>query len=287
MHTQLTPKDIIDNSKRIVIKIGTETILKDGKIDLEWLNAFAEDIAELKKQDKEIFVVTSGAIGLGRGVLNLNPTIPTKDIPLRIQQKASTVGQTRLMQAYSLAFEKVGLIDQQILLTKDIVDNDKQLLNLRSTCLSENEDCGILRQLVPVINEDDALATDEITFGDNDQLGAMVTRLLGADLYILLSKQSGLFTDNPAINPKAIHLPIAPDEETANGYANDDLNGVSRGGMKSKLKAAFKAALTGAHVIMAKGQGITHCLRALASNDHIYKSTIFIPSQEIRAIQRV
>jgi glutamate 5-kinase len=133
------------------------------------------------------------------------------------------------------------------------------------------------------MNENDALATEEITFGDNDQLGAMVTGLLKADLYILLSKQEGLFTDNPASNPTAKHLPIAPSEEIANGFINDDLNGISRGGMKSKLKASFNAAASGAHVIMARGQGIIHCLRNLASNDPTYRSTVFLPSYKLNA----
>ena len=278
MRIQLTPKDIIDNSKRIVIKVGTETIIKDGKIDTEWLNAFAKDIAALKRQDKEVFVVTSGAIGLARGLLNIDPEIPTKDLPLRIQQKLATTGQIDLMSAYSQAMLPVGLRPQQILLTADVAQNQKQILNLKNTCLIDETDNEKFQNLIPVLNEDDALATDEITFGDNDQLGAMTTALLGADLYILLSKQAGLFTDNPALNVNARHLPIAPSEAEAFQYVRDDITGISRGGMDSKLKAAFKAASCGAYVIMAKGQGVIHCLSLMAANDVSYKSTIFLPT---------
>lgn len=283
MRTQLTPKDIIDNSKRIVIKLGTETIIKDGKVDFEWLNAFAEDIADLKKQGKEVFVVTSGAIGLGRGLMNVDPTIPTKNLPLRIQQKLATTGQIDLILAYRQAFDLVGLRAQQVLLAADVVEKEKQILNLKNTCFTDETDSQEFLSLVPVINENDALATEEITFGDNDNLGATVTALLNADTYIILSKQEGLYTDNPAINPNARHFAYSPSEEEAYSYVNDDINGISRGGMKSKLKAAFNARAAGAYVIMAKGQGVIHCVRQLAGNDPIYcKSTTFIPDSERR-----
>ncbi len=280
MRTQLTPKDIIDNSKRIVIKIGTESIIKNGKVDVEWLNAFAEDIAILKTRKKEVFVVTSGAIGLARGILDIDPKITTKDLPLRIQQKASTVGQIALMAAYWQAFSHVGLMPQQILLTGDVVENQKQILNLRNTCLTDESDCKEFLNLVPVMNEDDALATEEITFGDNDGLGAIATKLLNADLYILFSKLEGLFTDNPHLNPDARHIPFAPDKDEAFRYVNDDINGISRGGMKSKVTAAFNAAAEGAYAVLAKGQNVIHCLRHLVDGNSTYRSTVFAPLQK-------
>jgi len=273
------PKDIIDSSKRIVIKIGTESIIKDGKVDIEWLNAFAEDIADLKAKGKEVFVVTSGAIGLGRGLLNIDPSIPTKDLPVRIQQKLATTGQIDLMFAYSQAFARAGLRPQQVLLTADVVENQKQILNLRNTCLTDETDSAEFLSLVPVMNEDDALATEEITFGDNDGLGAIVTKLLNADLYILFSKLEGLYTDNPHINPDARHISYASDKDEALSYVNDDINGISRGGMKSKVTAAFNAAAEGAHAILAKGQNVIHCLRHLVDGNPTYKSTVFAPLQ--------
>lgn len=285
MRTKLTPKDIIDKSKRIVIKVGTESIIKNGKVDTEWLNAFAEDIAVLKAQGKEVFVVTSGAIGLGRGLLNVDPSIPTKDLPLRILQKCSTVGQIALMAAYWQSFESAGLVPQQILLTGDVVENEKQILNLRNTCLTDTSDSKEFQNLIPVMNEDDALATEEITFGDNDGLGAIATKLLNADLYILFSKLTGLFTDNPALNPNARHIPHITDEAEANSYVNDDLNGISRGGMRTKVKACFNAAANGAVSILAQAQNIPHCLLKLMTGEPDYKSTVFSLPQEAQIVQ--
>jgi glutamate 5-kinase len=285
MRTKLVPKDIIDKSKRIVIKVGTESITKDGKVDFEWLNAFAEDIAILKSKGKEVFVVTSGAIALGRGLLNIDPTIPTKNLPVRIQQKLATAGQIDLMAAYSQAFAKAGLRPQQVLLTADVVENQKQIQNLRNTCLTDPSDDAYFQSLVPVMNEDDALATEEITFGDNDGLGAIVTRLLNADLYILFSKLTGLFTDNPAKNPNARHIPYITDEVEANRYVNDDINGISRGGMKTKVMACFNAVANGAIAILAQAQNVPHCLFKLMTGEPDYKSTVFSSAQQVHIAQ--
>lgn len=277
MDTKLTPRDIIDSSKRIVIKIGTESLIKDGQVDTEWVDAFIEDVINLRKQEKEIFVVTSGAIGLARGLAGIPAHIPTKDLPLDEQQKLSTVGQIALMQAYWLPLQKHGFFPQQILLTSDVVDNKKQVQNLRNTAWLKAGSYPFFEKIIPFFNEDDALATEEITFGDNDGLGAIVTKLLEADAYILLSKEDGLLTDNPKKNPNARLIPFVADASEAFRFANDDINGLSRGGMRSKLKAAFNASAAGAHVILAKGQGVIHCLRKLSGNEDGYQSTVFAP----------
>lgn len=277
MRTQSIPQAIIDRAERIVVKVGSETIIKGGEIDKEWLEAFAKDIAVLKRRGKDVFVVTSGAIALGRGVLKIDPRIPTKDLPLRTQQIASTVGQPRLMWAYYQACGNVDLIPQQLLLTSDILQNEQQLANLKNTVLSQADDCGEFRKLLPVFNEDDALVTDEIKFGDNDGLGAIVTEITQSGLYIIFSKPEGLFTDDPERNPKAEFVSFVPDVRAAFRLANDNLNGLSRGGMTSKLEAARRANESGAYAIIAKGQGIPHCLKNLIDGTEGFRSTVCAP----------
>ena len=126
-----TAQDILSNAKRIVVKIGTETITKNGQIDTDFLNALAEDVAALKAQGKEVFIVTSGAIALGRTPLNINPQTPTSELPMDVKQKASGVGQIILINSFLQAFLQHGLLAQQILLAKDDIDNPERLKNLR------------------------------------------------------------------------------------------------------------------------------------------------------------
>lgn len=280
-HSQasLTAQQALTNARRIVVKIGTESIISNGNVAMTWLMNLAEDVALLKSFGKEVILVSSGAIGLGRGEtgLHIDPSIPTKDLPLRTQQIASTIGQTRLMAAYRQALSHYGLIEQQILITRDVVDNDVQVANLRAACLQQDGDDVYMMARVPVINEDDALATEEITFGDNDGLSATVTELFQADLLTILSKQKGLFTDNPDINPHATLIPYVPDVSSVMGLANDHLNGLSRGGMVSKLRATYQAAASGATVILAQGMGEHHPLARLLRGDPTFPSTVFAP----------
>lgn len=275
---QQTAPKILEDAKRIVIKIGTESIISNGKVDTLWLLALAADVAVLKSQGKQVFIVSSGAIGLGRGSLNIHPDIPTKDLPLRVQQVASCEGQPLLMDAYRDSLGQFGLRAPQILLTRDMVDNPQQVQNLLNVLLNHDDDVlPSMRSGVPIINENDALATEDITFGDNDGLAAIVAKLVGADALVLLSKETGLYTDNPNKNADAKFLPYVPDVRRAFEFAHDDLNGFSRGGMNSKLKAAQMATDAGIPVILARGMGVSHAVGQLMDAQSGFQSTVFAP----------
>lgn len=272
-----TASQILKQAKRIVIKIGTESIIQGGHVHKEWLAALADDIAALKSTGKEVFIVSSGAIGLGRGILKIDPRIATKDLSMDIKQKAACAGQPLLMLAYIKALAKLNLIATQILITRDVPDNPKQVANLRNVFLTKADDSDTIKSLVPIINEDDALATEEITFGDNDGLAAVVAKIVDADALVLLSKEDGLMTDNPNKNPNAKLIPFVPDVREAFQYVNDDINGLSRGGKRSKLMATQVANEAGIPVILARGQYAYNPLRHLILEDGNFPSTVFAP----------
>lgn len=285
----MTPQAILGSSRRIVLKIGTETIIKDGGVHAEWLDSFAEGIAALKQQEKEVIVVTSGAIGLGRGKLGIDPTIATKDLPMPVKQQAAMVGQTSLMLAFSQALERQDLLVGQVLLTADVTEHFEQVANLRNACLS-SLDQSLSPRVIPVVNENDTIATSEIAYGDNDKLGAIVTNILEADTFVLFSDVDGLYNDNPKTNPAASLISNVVYLNTVWKYAHDDLDGLSRGGMTSKLKAiefvgmprrgAGGCTKRGATAILARGKDSIGCLQALmSSNDkETARCTVFMPA---------
>lgn len=288
----MTPQAILGSSRRIVLKIGTETIIKDGRVHTEWLNSFAEGIAALKQQEKEVIVVTSGAIGLGRGKLGIDPTIATKDLPMPVKQQAAMVGQTSLMLAFSQALERQDLLVGQVLLTANVTEHFEQVANLRNACLS-SLDKSLSPRVIPVVNENDTIATSEIAYGDNDRLGAIVTNLLDADTFVLFSDIDGLYDDNPKRNPSARFIPHVEHLNTVWLYANDDMDGISRGGMMSKLRAIGDTILPrrnhvhgghphvkGATAILARGKDSIGCLQALMSDngEKTARCTIFTPT---------
>ncbi|MBP9050089.1 MAG: glutamate 5-kinase [Alphaproteobacteria bacterium] len=288
--SHMTPQAILGSSQRIVLKIGTETIIKNGSVHTEWLNSFAEGIAALKQRGKEVIVVTSGAIGLGRGKLDIDPTVATKDLPMPVRQQAAMVGQTSLMLAFSQALERQDLLVGQVLLTADVTEHFEQVANLRNACLS-SLDKSLSPRVIPVVNENDTIATSEIAYGDNDRLGAIVANLLDADTFVLFSDVDGLYNDNPKRNPAARFIPHVEHLGIVWQYANDDLDGISRGGMMSKLRAIEHATLQrrsyvsgkppfkqGATSIIAKGKDSIGCLQALMSSDgeETTRCTVFI-----------
>lgn len=287
--SHMTPQAILGSSRRIVLKIGTETIIKDGRVHTEWLNSFAEGIAALKQQEKEVIVVTSGAIGLGRGKLGIDPTIATKDLPMPVKQQAAMVGQTSLMLAFSQALERQDLLVGQVLLTADVTEHFEQVANLRNACLS-SLDQSLSPRVIPVVNENDTIATSEIAYGDNDRLGAIVTNLLDADTFVLFSDIDGLYDDNPKKNPAARFIPHVNHLGTVWRYASDDMDGISRGGMMSKLRAielvgkprwgAGGCTKRGATAILARGKDSIGCLQALmsSSDEETARCTVFMPA---------
>jgi len=246
------------SARRLVVKVGS-AILIGGGADARgaWLAALAEDIAALRTEGREIVVVTSGAIALGRRRLRLYG-------PLRLDEKqaASAAGQAALVEAWQKAFASHDITVAQILLTLDDTENRRRYLNARAT-FSTLLDLGAL----PLVNENDTIATAEIRYGDNDRLAAHAAQISGADLLVILSDIDGVYDADPRRVADARHLPlierVTPAIEAAAGGANAGA-GVGSGGMASKIAAAKIAGAAGAATIIAPGTD-DHPLQRLAA----------------------
>jgi len=257
---------LIASSKRLIIKIGSALVVdgSDGTPQTDWLNSLADDISSLIKDGKQVCLVSSGAVALGRQSLGIGFNIPSKAIELEKKQAAAAVGQIRLCQIYQDIFRARGINVAQILLTPADTETRKTHLNARAA-MNELLKAGIL----PVINENDTTATEEIRFGDNDKLAARVAQMIAADTLLILSTTDGLYTDDPRINSKAEHLPYIEslNAETM-ALAKDALAGLSTGGMKSKIESARLAVNAGTQVIIAKGT-IAHPIQYLSADDAV------------------
>jgi glutamate 5-kinase len=238
----------IDQFHRIVIKVGSSLLVDRhrGRLKYAWLASLVEDIAELHQRGAEVLVVSSGSIALGRTVLGL----PSGSLKLEESQAAAAVGQIALARSWAEALSAHGLTAGQVLLTLSDTEERRRYLNARATL-------GKLMEMraIPVINENDTVATSEIRYGDNDRLAARVATMAGADLVILFSDIDGLYTAPPATNPDAKHLAvidhITPEIEAMAGGAASEL---SRGGMNTKIEAAKIATSGGAHLLITKGE---------------------------------
>src|SRR6476469_8814158 len=243
--------------KRIVVKIGSSLLVDaaTGMLRGAWLASLANDIAALRKTGKEVIVLSSGAIALGRNALKL----PKGSLKLEDSQAAAAVGQIDLAHAYEDAFRARGLVAAQILLTLGDTEERRRYLNARNTMTT-------LLKLgaVPVVNENDTVATTEIRYGDNDRLAARVASMMSADCLVLLSDVDGFYTAPPDANPDACKLDevrdITPEIEAMAGDVGSDL---SRGGMVTKIEAAKIAVGGGTHMVIASGK-VMHPLQALA-----------------------
>ncbi len=244
------------SARRLVVKIGSALLVEErGALRTEWLDSLAQDLQAARAGGQEVIVVTSGAIALGRAALGLK----AGGLKLEEKQAAAAVGQIGLAQAYQATLARRGLATAQLLLTLDDTENRRRYLNARSTVE------GLLRLgVVPVVNENDTVATAEIRFGDNDRLSARVAVMTSADELILLSDVDGLYTRDPGRFPDAEHIgevaEITPEIEAMAGGAGS-LAGT--GGMASKLVAARIATRAGCRVVIAPGQGLRP-LQALA-----------------------
>jgi len=242
--------------RRLTVKIGSATIVDsaNGKVRAEWLAALAEDLAALKAQGVAVVVVSSGAIALGRGLLGLSAT----SLTLEQQQAAASAGQIALSQAWAESLGRHGIVTGQILITPNITEERRYFLNARTT-ISTLLTLGA----IPIINENDSVATAEIRYGDNDRLSARVATMIEADCLVLLSDIDGLYTAPPGKGPDARHIPFVPAitheiEAMAGGAASH----LSRGGMTTKIEAGKIATLAGTAMIIARGTDL-HPLRAL------------------------
>jgi glutamate 5-kinase len=248
---------VLADFKRIAVKVGSSLLVdvEAGRLREAWLAALAEDIARLHHDGRDVLVVSSGAIALGRAVLKL----PKGPLKLEDSQAAAAVGQIALARTWSEALGRHGINAGQILVTLGDTEERRRYLNARNTIAKLLE-----WRAVPVINENDTVATNEIRYGDNDRLAARVATMASADLLVLLSDVAGLYDAPPGTNAQARLIPlverVSPQIEAMAGEASSEL---SRGGMKTKIEAAKIATAGGTHMIIASGH-IDHPLTAIA-----------------------
>lgn len=246
----------LTDARRIVVKIGSALLVDrvTGLLRVDWLLALAEDVRWLKGLGTDVVLVSSGSIALGRGVLGL----PAATLALEQSQAAAAVGQIRLARAYEEALQPHGIKTAQVLVTLEDSADRKRYLNSRAT-METLLGLGV----VPIVNENDTVATDEIRFGDNDRLAAQIAVTVGADQLILLSDVDGFYTGNPAEDALATRYDtidlITPEIEKMAGDAG---SGLSKGGMKTKLMAARTATASGCAMAITEGS-VLRPLRAL------------------------
>ena len=240
---------VLDGFRRVVVKVGSALLVDRarGRLRHAWLAALAEDIAELHARGVDMVVVSSGAVALGRTVLGL----PPGTLRLEESQASAAVGQIALARHWTEALGHHGIVAGQILVTPKDTEERRRYLNARATVQKLLE-----VRAVPVVNENDTVATIEIRYGDNDRLAARVATMIGADVLVLFSDIDGLYTAPPHADPDARHLPvierITPEIEAMAGGPASEL---SRGGMRTKVEAAKIAVSGGTHLVIADGRG--------------------------------
>ena len=245
------PLSVLVTARRIVIKVGSALLVDPGRgaVDVGWLAILAADVARLRARGAEVLIVSSGAVALGRRRLGL----PLRgELELQEKQAAAAAGQSLLMRAWEEALAPHGLHTAQVLLTRDDTEMRRRWLNARATVET------LLRlKAIPVVNENDTVATEEIRYGDNDRLAARVAQMIGADLLILLSDIDGLYTSDPRRDPAATHIAtvetLTPEIEAMAGGANA-AHGVGTGGMATKLAAARIAHGAGCATLVTLGR---------------------------------
>ena len=254
-------KSRLASAKRLVVKVGSALVTNNGAgLDLVAIDDWARQISILRQQGKEVVLVSSGAIACGMQRLGWSK----RPKSVHELQAAAAVGQMGLVQVYEGAFAKYGLHTAQILLTHDDLADRKRYLNARST-LTTLLQLGV----VPIINENDTVVTDEIKFGDNDTLGAMVPNLIQAEALIILTDQIGLFTADPRQDPSATLIAEATaGDESLEKMAGGAGTSIGKGGMITKVIAAKRAAKSGAHTAIASGREIDPIIR-LANGESV------------------
>ena len=259
-----------ERARRVVVKIGSALLADrtNGTLKEEWLSSLIDDVAALRKAGRQVVLVSSGAVALGRFRLGL----PKGALELEQSQAAAAVGQISLAAAYQALAARHGITVAQILLTLGDTEQRRRYLNARHT-LETLLELGA----VPVVNENDTVATAEIKYGDNDRLSARVASMVSADCLVLLSDIDGLYTAPPHLDPAARHIPIVteitPEIEAMAGAPGTEL---SKGGMKTKIEAAKIALGAGTNMVITTGN-VMNPLRAIAEGS---KVTWFIASQD-------
>lgn len=265
----------LKDKQRIVIKIGSSSITHEetGALNLTKLEILVRELCDLKNQGKDIILVSSGAIAVGRQAVHFDHR-PKK---IAEKQACAAIGQAQLMMIYQKLFHEYGHLAAQILLTKDTIEEDLSRYNAVNT-FEELLSMGV----IPVVNENDTVSTYEIQFGDNDSLSATVAALTNADLLILLSDIDGLFTDDPRKNPDAEFVPLVEKLDRklidmGKGTSSD----VGTGGMEAKLRAALIATEAGADMIIANGADF-HVLHKIIQGEAY--GTLFLAEHSFQRI---
>jgi glutamate 5-kinase len=259
-----------DRARRIVVKIGSALLADrtNGELKLQWLASLIDDVAALRAAGRQVVLVSSGAIALGRFKLGL----PKGPLELEQSQAAAAVGQISLAAAYQALAGQHGMTVAQILLTLGDTEQRRRYLNARHTIETLLE-----LGAIPVVNENDTVATAEIKYGDNDRLSARVASMVSADCLVLLSDIDGLYTAPPHTDPNARHIPvvteITPEIEAMAGAPGTEL---SKGGMKTKIEAGKIALGAGTNMVITTGD-VMHPLRAISEGS---KVTWFLASQD-------
>ena len=264
MHQQ-----VLTTCKRLVVKIGSSLVASpNGGLRLDRIGRLAEEFGGLQAQNRQLVLVSSGAIVAGISHLALK-SYP-QEVPL--QQAAAAVGQSRLMRAYEMAFEKPGCKIAQILLTHQDLADRRRFLNARHT-LTTLLQLGV----IPIINENDTVATEEIRFGDNDALAGQIAHLVDADLLVILSDVNGLYEEDPHLNPSAKLIPMVPTiTKQIENLAGASRTQASRGGMVTKIRAAKQAGRFGVPTLLLNGETPNALGKALEGNS---SGTFFASNQ--------
>ncbi|MGC1495973.1 MAG: glutamate 5-kinase [Sulfitobacter sp.] len=264
-------------AKRVVIKIGSALLVDraTGALRSDWLVGLAQDVAWLKSLGQDVVLVSSGSIALGRGVLGL----PATTLTLEQSQAAAAVGQIRLARAYEEVLAPHGITTAQVLVTLEDSANRRRYLNSRATM-----EMLLSLGAVPIVNENDTVATDEIRFGDNDRLAAQIAVTVGADQLILLSDVDGFYTANPSEDSAATRYDVI-ETITAEieAMAGDAGSGLSKGGMKTKLMAAKTATAAGCGMAITEGSP----LRPLTALEQGANATWFIAQTDPQAARKL
>ena len=272
-----TAAEALAAARRIVVKIGSALLAaENGEVRHAWLDALADDVARCLSRGQEIILVSSGAIAIGRRHLGLAGRLRLEE-----KQAAAATGQVRLAHAYQEALARHRITVAQILLTPDDTEERRRHLNARATFAQL-----LALGAVPVVNENDTVATAEIRFGDNDRLAARVAQMTSADMLVLLSDVDGLYTGDPRRDPRARHVPVVcelgPEIDAMAGQAPP---GYSSGGMVTKLGAARIAMNAGCRMLIAKGKAEDGS-GPLAAIEAGSRATLFLPRSEPRSARK-
>jgi len=279
-------REKLKEAHRIIFKFGTNVLTrKDGTMALSRIYSFIESISDLKKQNKEILIVTSGAVGLGAKRLRMEskPTLST------LKKACAAVGQGQLTSIYEEGFDKFNIVTAQVLLTDEDFSDRKRYLSLRNT-LSTLLELGV----IPIINENDTVSTHDLTtckkpkpgsscFGENDKLSALVMSKLGADVLVILTDVDGLYDDDPRINPHAKVIPVVTRIDEQIEALGFDASQRGKGGMKTKIEAAKIAVHSGGMAVIANGKKEGTINKIFDGEE---TGTLFIPIEQLSSRKR-